>query len=1273
MLSVQRSRRSYRPAVEQLEGRLLLSAGDLDPTFGTGGKLTTGFISSLDSTPGATAVQADAKIVVAGQASAGNNFSLALARYNPDGTLDPSFGAGGRVLTPFGPANRIEPSAVAVQPDAKIVVAGSLGGDFLVARYNVDGTLDTGFGTNGLVTTDFGGTVGRAESLLVQPDRKILVVGNAGTLSVNADVAMVRYNPDGSLDTGFGSGGKVAPFAANDAAYAGVLQPDGKILVAGSLQQEHPGPGPYPPFSTSEFSLRRYNADGSADTSFGFQGLVTTAFASTPDDAAQAIALQPNGMIVLVGTTFVNSSGNIKPALGLARYTAAGQLDPGFGTGGTTITDLGGAINGIGGPVVEGNGRIVVSALTTSVVLVGYTSAGTVDSAFGVNGKVTTPLHSAGPGTLAADGDHLVAVGVSPGPDTNDFGVVRYLGAGSPDATFGTGGTVTTEFTGPVDATATAAARQSDGKLVVVGTMLSGHVAFFALVRYNPDGSLDTGFGNGGRVTTHFASGSVDQSQAVVVQTDGKLVVAGSSTTGGQQQSALARYLPDGRLDPAFGNSGEVLTSFGGDSDAATIFGNNFNAATSLALAPNGELIVGGTRTIMRSFVGVVVRYKPDGSVDFGPVATSLTSVVSVAVQADGRIVAAGGTGAGPSTLPFGFAVARLNADGTTDTSFGTNGVTSTAFGNGTTGQVSAVTLQADGRIVVAGTVLDGITGLPPIEWAVARYLPDGQADSSFGSIGRSEFTLASAPPVEFEPVAVGVQPNGLIGVAGTAGSNSDDFVLATLYPDGSLDPAFGTGGLVTTDFAGGADTASAILLQPDSKPLVAGTATVGVVQSFAVARYQADTTSPVVPVYDTVRFADAVYQDVLGRAPSPAEAQAFEVPLDAVRFPVLTPVALAYVTSTEERGRVIGGYYQHYLGRPASPGEVQLWLPPQQNLAPDQALPLILGSAEYFQKHGGNNASWLAAVYQDLLGRAPDPGSQPLLDALNQGTPREQIAALIAASPEYRSDLIVQLYATDLGRGAAASEVALWLPVLSQPAPSGGGPSPAEQFRAALLSSPEYFHSHGNTNQGWVDSLYTHLLGRLPDEPGLATTLQAVLNGYVAQRQATARALLASTEYQRDLVTSYYTRFLHRSPAPAEVDGWVQVLQQGGTDEQVLALIVSSDEYYQLAGGTDVMWLDQIYQDLLGRTRNPFGDNTLLGAIQPPGSRLLVANAVLTSTEYREDLTEMFYMTYLGRPAPSAEIAIWLPFLQQGGSDEDMRAAILGSPEYFVRPRQLS
>jgi uncharacterized delta-60 repeat protein len=243
--SRQPRRRSARPRLlEQLEDRLTPSAGALDPTFGVGGKVTTDFAGIFDV---AMALQADGKIVVVGDSVVGGFGDFALARYNADGTLDDSFGTSGKVTTDFG-GDEDRAFDVAIQANGRIVVVGhSVAGDavdFALARYNADGSLDDGgpndstpadtFGTSGKVTTDFGGTIDLATSVVLQADGKIVVAGSTFG-GGSEDFALARYNADGTLDDGFGTSGKVTTdFGGSDRATSVALQTDGKIVVAGS-------------------------------------------------------------------------------------------------------------------------------------------------------------------------------------------------------------------------------------------------------------------------------------------------------------------------------------------------------------------------------------------------------------------------------------------------------------------------------------------------------------------------------------------------------------------------------------------------------------------------------------------------------------------------------------------------------------------------------------------------------------------------------------------------------------------------------------------------------------------------------------------------------------------------------------------------------------------------------------------------------------------------------------------------------------------------------
>jgi uncharacterized delta-60 repeat protein len=312
--------------------------GTLDTTFGTSGRVTTDFGDS--SSAYAMVIQpTDHKIVLTGTTYSGGKPVFGLARYNANGTLDTTFGVGGKQITDVSASGNDEARGVALQADGKIVVVGwggSPNARLEVVRYNVNGSLDTSFNTTGKVITDVdflvnGGdtqyTVSKAFDVSIQTDQKIVVTGwNHGG---SPQLTLVRYNPDGSLDTSFGTNGITAHQIENGAfASAMTIQIDGKILVTGRCNMSSG--------NSNQFLLARYTSDGDLDTTFDTDGIVTTTFGSI-DDRAQALALQRDGKIVVVG---YSNDGSHKH-FALARYGTDGSLDATFGAGGRMIAAVG--------------------------------------------------------------------------------------------------------------------------------------------------------------------------------------------------------------------------------------------------------------------------------------------------------------------------------------------------------------------------------------------------------------------------------------------------------------------------------------------------------------------------------------------------------------------------------------------------------------------------------------------------------------------------------------------------------------------------------------------------------------------------------------------------------------------------------------------------------------------------------------------------------------------------------------------------------------------
>jgi uncharacterized delta-60 repeat protein len=424
--------------------------GDLDQSFGTGGKLITGF---GNNSAGATAVvlQSDGKIVAVGSIFGDSTFNsdFVLARYATNGSLDPSFGMGGVVVTDFFGDSDF-PRAAAIQRDGKILVVGAVlnglaSSDFGLARYNIDGSLDVSFGVDGKVACDFGQSrfdrYDSATGLALQDDGRIVVVGYAAA-GQNLDVhfGLARFNDDGSLDPSFGSGGlATTEFLGQEVAMCVAVQPDGRIVLGGYAARNH--------FATTDFALVRYNTDGTLDNTFGTGGVAINDFGNGMADYLWALAIQGDGKIVGVGETWTNIPPNHGEAsrFAILRYTASGSPDSTFASEGKQITAFGAGdlfaraeavkIQRDGKIIASGSSQLPFSISGSGVVLARYNSNGALDSTFGVAGKITTLFgeYATSASALAIQQDgkivtagRAVRAGAKP---IDSFALARYLGS----------------------------------------------------------------------------------------------------------------------------------------------------------------------------------------------------------------------------------------------------------------------------------------------------------------------------------------------------------------------------------------------------------------------------------------------------------------------------------------------------------------------------------------------------------------------------------------------------------------------------------------------------------------------------------------------------------------------------------------------------------------------------------------------------------------------------------------------------------------------------
>ena len=788
-----------------------VGAGNLDTSFNGSGKS----VFNIESTPAPGSfmdivVIAGNKFLVTGRAaiSSGSYYGVTISRFNSDGSLDTSFGAGGKVITDAGVT--AEGMAIAVQSDGKIVVAANGGSSpnrmTVVLRYTADGVLDTTFGTNGVFLSS---VMKVAKDISVLADDKIVVAGISDVPNLGR-TQVLKLTANGALDTTFGSGNGItsSTYTYGSDTNKMAIQSDGKIVVSGTNL-----------FTVPKGLVHRFNPDGSPDPAFGTSGIreidIGTSF------YAGGLALQPDGKIVIAA--FVTASPGNNTMIMLIRLNSGGSNDGTFGDSGMIFRELSPDYDRAQNLAIQGDGKLVISGQydDNQAMLARFDSNGSVDTTFGSNGLLLLPAFNA-PAiavqdtTLIVTGSvssnpylarvspaggillfrnetyvtgrndqardvaiqpdgRIVAAGVSVSASGNGVAsVARLLPDGTLDNTFGTGGKVTvsdgTSFTELY-----AVAVQPDGKIVVVGRgtqqFTFTYYSLFA-ARFNADGTLDRAFGSGGKITITSPANLIGYD--LKLQSDGKIVVAGTvqRVVGDgifEYDMFAARFHPNGLPDSGFGGSGG-----GGGGIVIYAFGSagspSFEEAKALSILPNGKIILAGTH---------LLRVESNGAVDttFSPSPVPLVfSATDVKVQPDGKILLSGSSNSN-------FALARYNPNASIDMNFGTAGTAILDFGGADI--ANALYLEADGDIVAGGSTLLG--GSPSRKkFALARFKPNGSPDPIFGAGGKVITDFGG----EAEILGIARQADGKIVAAGSAKLSIDrDYALARYLTQGAAAP----------------------------------------------------------------------------------------------------------------------------------------------------------------------------------------------------------------------------------------------------------------------------------------------------------------------------------------------------------------------------------------------------------------------------------------------------------------------------------------------------
>ncbi|MBZ4035946.1 T9SS type A sorting domain-containing protein [Flavobacterium sp. 17A] len=638
------------------------------------------------------------------------------------------------------------------QTDGKIIIAGEfISYDYKsknrIARLNADGTTDNSFN----VGTGANATINTAA---LQADGKIVIIGGFTSYNGIAKNRIARINADGTLDTTFEPGSGFNSY--NSIA----VQTDGKILIGGYFTSYN---------GVARKHIARLNSDGTLDTSFGSAvGL---------DSTVKEIVLQPDGKILIIGD-FLTFDGTSRK--NIARLNADGTLDITFNSGN--------GANGIETIALQTDGKILIGGyfstynFTSSSCFARLNSDGTLDSTFnlgtGFDGSVRKIISQ-------SNGKMIIAGSFTSYNGTAKNSLARLNSDGTLDTTLDSG-------TG-ANESIHAMTIKTDGKILTGGNFTSFNTTLIGrLTQLNTDGTIDTTFLNPGG----FGSGSNQSISRMALQQDGKILITGEflSSYNGIATKRLARLNADGTLDTAF-NTGTGPSS----------------SVYAITTQPDGKILIGGR---FGNYNGVsrngIARLNSDGTVDttFNIGTGVNNSIYSIAVQTDGKILISGLFTSFNGTTRNRFA--RLNADGTLDTSFDPEA--------GPDSVIYSIVTQTDGKIIIAGT-FKNYKGTP--KQCITRLNSDGTIDTSF-NLGIE---------IEWNVDVVKIQPDGKLLISGTfigfTGANSPPPGLARLNADGSLDPSFVAQQLLFVNPGTNPYTnPSSMAIQSDGKIIIGGTIT---------------------------------------------------------------------------------------------------------------------------------------------------------------------------------------------------------------------------------------------------------------------------------------------------------------------------------------------------------------------------------------------------------------------------------------------------------------
>ncbi len=745
---------------------LFAGAGNFDSTFGEASAVAhLGHKIYITK----SAIQSDNKIIVAfTDVLDPDNTDLGLIRFNANGTVDNGFATQGKVIKDI---NNTDNHVVDLKllDSGKILLLGASYNDFYLLRFNQDGSLDTDFGSNGIVY-EYETSI-YTNKLMVQSNGKIIVLGSNRD---NKDITIFRYNSSGLRDNTFDTDGKVSTLPSDyvfgcysvDSNFMITSDIDNKTVIAITCDNR------------ASYAYVRYDTNGSLDNSFGYKGFIQ---GNDRVDKIVGIDAQTNGKVEL----FVDKDSYT--GFYRYKYDVNGTLEQ----YNTIRTPQGRTLHVSDMKRISTNKYLIVGSNSIDNITVGHLNSSAVwDTSFGVKGVSSTsfdPKFTSVTDDIDSNG-RTVCVGYDNFSST-DIVLIRYLQNGQRDRTFKTqrGSVISQDYSYYNYQNFNAVAEQNDGKIVVAGTGSRDYgeygIGNIVVQRYDSQGYCDTSFGEGGRVFIEHSSSHEEGANTVAIENDGKILVGGSYKDGSgnnYHKFLLLRLDANGTLDTDFANNGKAILAFSKDA-----------IIKDMILLSDGKIIVVGQGTDNSYSDFVLVRYNYNGSIDtnFGDsgkivtdVGGNVDGIYRAQMQNDGKILVAGFSANPNNSYYNDFILARYSQEGVLDMSFATGGVARTSLG-GKGDKAYDLALQSDGKILIAGESLDNSSKR---RIAIVRYDSNGTIDESFGHFG---VVIDDSNPTYSGARNVEVDSNGKILICGY-GYNSATTVFR-YNSDGTKDNSF--------------------------------------------------------------------------------------------------------------------------------------------------------------------------------------------------------------------------------------------------------------------------------------------------------------------------------------------------------------------------------------------------------------------------------------------------------------------------------------------------